>query len=289
MDSTSNEALDDTSQAHSLHVFIISDSVGDTASALVSAALSQFSGEEACIDRLSKVTDLVQVQNFVDARTDRDLPEIAFITLASPSLSQDVCQYVESLGIASVDLLSPAVTAIAKATGKSPALRAGVNRELDDSYYRRIEAMDYSVDHDDGRLPEEYKYADIVLMGVSRTSKTPLSMYLASRGYKVANLPLAPGVEPPKEIYEIENWRIFGLMSTPDVLSDFREKRLGSDGMQVAGVYASVDYIEQDLEEARTFMRKIGCIVIHTNNRAIEETAQEILRYYETALKSHGG
>lgn len=289
MDSIPGDASDAFGQGDSLQVFIISDSVGDTASAIVSAAMSQFSNENASIYRLSKLSSLSQVQDFIEGHVVEGDPGIAFITIADPQLSQDVCSYVDKIGIEGVDLLGPAVSAIAKVTGKDPALRAGVNRELDDSYYKRIEAMDYSVDHDDGRLPEEYKYADIVLMGVSRTSKTPLSMYLASRGYKVANLPLAPGMNPPKEIYEVEKWRVFGLMSTPEVLSDFREKRLGSEGMQVAGVYASVDYIEKDLEEARAFMRKIGCIVIHTNNRAIEEIAQEILRYYDAALKAHGG
>lgn len=278
-----------------LAVFIISDSVGDTASALVHAAMSQFSGTKVYIERLPKVSSAEQVRDFVETRVgegghDEEVSgKVAVVTIANPKLARDVCAYITQLGVACVDLLGPTVSAIAKATGRHPALRAGVNRKLDESYFRRIEAMDYSVDHDDGRLPEEYGEADIILMGVSRTSKTPLSMYLATSGYKVANLPLAPGMTPPKQIFEVDRWRIFGLMSSASVLSDIRQRRLGPDGMRVAKNYASVDYIEQDLEEARALMRKIGCIVIRTDNRAIEETAQEILRYYEMALQTQNG
>ncbi len=272
-----------------LSVFIISDSVGDTASALVHAAMSQFSGTAVDIERLPKVSTVEQVRDFVGARIDECAGKVAVITIADPRLARDAYACITQLGIACVDLLGPTVSAIAKATGKNPSLRAGINRELDESYFKRIEAMDYSVDHDDGRLPEEYKDADIILMGVSRTSKTPLSMYLATSGYKVANLPLAPGMTPPKQIFEVDRWRVFGLMSSPEVLSDIRQRRLGPDGMRVAKSYASVDYIERDLEEARALMRKVGCIVIRTDNRAIEETAQEILRYYEMALHAHSG
>lgn len=279
-------------QCRELSVFIISDSVGDTASALVNAAMSQFVGTKVSIERLPKVSSAEQVVDFVHPRVgdvsfeDAVTGKIAVITIADPKLARDVCASVTQLGVACVDLLSPTVSAISKATGMTPALRAGINRNLDESYFKRIEAMDYSVDHDDGRLPEEYKDADIILMGVSRTSKTPLSMYLATYGYKVANLPLAPGMTPPKQIYEVDRWRIFGLMSSPTVLSDIRQRRLGPDGMRIAKNYASVDYIEYDLDEARAFMRQIGCIVIRTDNRAIEETAQEILRYYEMALQA---
>ncbi len=298
MDEAADESAKACANAHAnkktreLTVFIISDSVGDTASALVNAAMSQFAGIKVTIERLPKVSSAQQVADFVQPRVgdisfeDSATGKIAVITIADPKLSRDVCASVTQLGVACVDLLSPTMSAIAKATGMTPALRAGINRTLDESYFKRIEAMDYSVDHDDGRLPEEYKDADIILMGVSRTSKTPLSMYLATYGYKVANLPLAPGMTPPKQIYEVDRWRIFGLMSSPTVLSDIRQRRLGPDGMRIAKNYASVDYIEYDLDEARAFMRKIGCIVIRTDNRAIEETAQEILRYYEMALQA---
>ncbi|MGI6216800.1 MAG: pyruvate, water dikinase regulatory protein [Coriobacteriales bacterium] len=276
---------DETSKnSNELSIYIISDSLGDTASALVSAAMSQFTGEKTKIERLSKISSVDQTVDFLESRLNESENEVVFFTIADPDIARSVSAYVESRGVSEVDLLGPAVSAIARATGKSPNLRAGINHRLDEAYFKRIEAMDYAVDHDDGRLPEEYKDADIVLIGVSRTSKTPLSMYLASRGYKVANLPLAPGVDPPKQIYDVDVWRIFGLMSSPEVLYDIRQKRLGPAAARIAKNYADEDYIIRDLQEARAFMRKLGCIVVHTDNRAIEETAQEIIRYYENAL-----
>jgi regulator of PEP synthase PpsR (kinase-PPPase family) len=140
------------------------------------------------------------------------------------------------------------------------------------------------VAHDDGRNPQDLAEADIVLVGVSRTSKTPLSMYLSFSGYKVANVPLAKGTEPPAELFDVEPFRIFGLLSTPQVLSTVRNERLGSlEAREVAGSYADPACIEAELEEARALMRRLGCIVIHTNGRAVEETSQVILGYYQRA------
>ena len=225
------------------------------------------------------------MHKFLSQNVD-DGAKVVFVTIADSALSLLVMSYVAGLGLNVVDLLGPAVAAISRATGKNPENIAGANRKLDEVYFKRIEAMDFAVDHDDGRLPEDYKDADIVLVGVSRTSKTPLSMYLATQGYKVANLPLAPGMTPPKQIFDVPAWRIFGLMSNTSVLRGIRQRRLGPSGMKVAQKYASEDYIQRDLEEARVLMRQLGCIVVHTDNRAIEETAQEILSYYERALRA---
>ena len=123
--------------------------------------------------------------------------------------------------------------------GVAPKGVAGVIHKTDDRYFHRIEAMEYFVEHDDGRGCDDLSGADIVLLGVSRTSKTPLSMYLAYQGYKVANVPLAHGMEPPKSIYEVDPMRLFGLISTVDVISEIRDSRLGNDyARAVAGSYA---------------------------------------------------
>ena len=116
----------------------------------------------------------------------------------------------------------------------------------------------------------------------SRSSKTPTSIYLAQQGYKVSNIPLDPSTEPPKEVYEVDRTRLFGLMTTADVLVGIRQRRLGNAAV-AASQYADPEYVYEDLERARALMRKLGAIVIHTENRAVEETAQEILRYYERA------
>jgi regulator of PEP synthase PpsR (kinase-PPPase family) len=146
--------------------------------------------------------------------------------------------------------------------------------------------MEFAVKHDDGRNPEGLIDADIVLLGVSRTSKTPIAMYLAFKGWRVANVPLAPGSPPPPEIYTLDPRRVFGLVTSVEVLRTIRTERMKELGGYVPG-YAERDAIEAELAEARAIMRKIGCLVVHTDNRAVEESAQEILRHigvrYETS------
>ena len=150
----------------------------------------------------------------------------------------------------------------------------------DQSYFRRIEAIEFTIAHDDGRNPQDLPLADIVLLGVSRSSKTPTSIYLSQQGYKVANIPLDPATEPPAELFDVDRTRLFGLMTTPEVLVGIRERRLGN-AAGVASRYADPSFVYEDLEAARALMRRLGAIVIHTENRAVEETAQEIMRYYE--------
>ncbi len=268
-----------------LLIFVLSDSIGSTAMSMASAAMSQFDVSDPVVRLLPKIASIAEVRDYLSEHLRAKSNAIVFYTIADHTLRDEVSRYLTGMGLDYVDLLGPSILTLAKVLGEEPHWQAGANRKLDEAYFRRVEAMDFAVDHDDGRRPEDYTEADIVLMGVSRTSKTPLSMYLASCGYKVANLPLAPGMEPPKEIFEVDSWRLFGLMSSVNVLSDIRARRLG-EAMEVAGEYASADYIEKDLAEARALMRRLGCIVVRTDNRAIEETSAEIIHYYEMGLEA---
>ena len=140
--------------------------------------------------------------------------------------------------------------------------------------------MEFTIEHDDGRNPQDLTKADIVLLGVSRCGKTPISIYLSQEGYRVSNVPLDLQSTPPRQLYDVDPSRLFGLMTTSDVLVDIRRKRLGR-ALSVASSYAEPEQVVADLDEARALMRRLGCIVIHTEHRAVEETAQEILRFYE--------
>jgi regulator of PEP synthase PpsR (kinase-PPPase family) len=168
-------------------------------------------------------------------------------------------------------------------TGLSPTHESGAIRRTDDDYFDRIEAMEFAVKHDDGRNPEGLADADIVLLGVSRTSKTPLSMYMAFKGWRVANVPLTPGSAPPEEIFHLDRRKVFGLVTSVDVLLDIRTSRMQELGGWVPG-YAEREAVEKELEEARALMRRIGCLVVHTDNRAVEEAAQEIIRHVQGGL-----
>lgn len=270
-------------------IHIISDSVGVTAQTLARAAAAQFGETNPAIETLPKVRSLDEIERFLEDHADlhADLYGsrmlLVFYTLVDRDLSNALAEYAANHdNIVAVDLLSHAIDAVAKASGRTPMRRPGSLHVADQHYFARIEAVEFTIAHDDGRNPQDLAKADIVIIGVSRTSKTPLSIYLSQQGYKVANVPLDMHTAPPKELYDVDRTRLFGLMTTADVLVSIRQRRLGN-ASGVASSYADPEYVYEDLDQARALMRKLGCIVIHTENRAVEETAQEILRYYERA------
>lgn len=270
-------------------IHVISDSMGLTAQAVARAASAQFGVTDPCIEVLPKVSSFAEIERFFTehgAQHERVLGSnrlLVFYTLVNDELRARLEDYVAAHPqVVAVDLLTSAIEAISKMSGLTPQDVPGTLHVADQNYFRRIEAIEFTIAHDDGRNPQELPLADIVLIGVSRTSKTPLSIYLAQQGYKVANIPLDLQSEPPREIYQVDPSRLFGLMTTVDVLVGIRKRRLGNASF-VAGSYADPEQVHRDLEESRALMRKLGCIVVRTDNRAVEETAQEILRYFELA------
>ena len=267
-------------------IHVISDSVGLTAQAMARAAAAQFGETNPNIEVLSHVRSPEQIRTWIDEHTALhasrgDARVLIFYTLVDGDLRHALTEYAATKpNVTAVDLLTEAIGSIAKLSGKVPSKRPGGLHVADQHYFRRIEAIEFTIAHDDGRNPQEMTQADIVLLGVSRSSKTPTSIYLAQQGYKVSNIPLDPSTEPPKEVFEVDRTRLFGLMTTPEVLIGIRQRRLGNAAV-VASKYADPEYVYEDLDKARALMRKLGAIVVHTENRAVEETAQEILRYYE--------
>lgn len=273
-------------------IHVISDSVGLTAQAVARAAAAQFGVTNPAIEVLPKVRTLEDIKAFIDKHSaacghDKgNARMLVFYTLVDRDLSRRFAAYVrEHDNIVAVDLVTDAIAAITNMTGMQPSTKPGGLHVADQHYFKRIEALEFSIAHDDGRNPQDLTHADIVLLGVSRSSKTPTSIYLAQQGYKVANIPLEPSIAPPQELFQVERTRLFGLMTTADILVNIRQRRLGRTGY-VAKHYADPEFVYQDLENAHALMRKLGCIVIHTENRAVEETAQEILRYYEQVYPS---
>lgn len=270
-------------------IHVISDSVGLTAQAVARAAAAQFGVTHPTITVLPKVSTFEEIETFLDehsakhhARNDH-APMVVFYTLVNAHLAQRLAAYADARDdVVAVDLMTDAISALSQVTGLTPSTKAGGLHVADQYYFHRIEAIEFTIAHDDGRNPQDLTQADIVLLGVSRSSKTPTSIYLSQQGYKVANVPLDPATDPPAEIHKVDRARLFGLMTTAEVLVGIRQRRLGNASV-VASSYADPEYVYQDLEKSRALMRKLGCIVIHTENRAVEETAQEILRYYERA------
>lgn len=271
-------------------IHVISDSVGETARAVAQAAAAQFGVKNPRVETFAKVKTFEQVCDYLlaceesHAKRYEDRKLLVFYTLVHAPLRDQVSVFIDGHdNIYGVDLLTAAIEAMAEVSGIEPSGSAGELRVADINYFHRVEALEFTLEHDDGRNPQDLHKADIVVLGVSRTSKTPLCIYLAQQGYHVANIPLDMHTAPPKELEHVDKTRIFGLMSDPDVLAGIRKRRIGSAGT-VAHSYADLEHVYEDLESARSFMRKLGCYVIRTDNRAVEETAQEILSLY---LRTH--
>ncbi len=264
-----------------LTIHVLSDSLGETGETVARAVIAQFEPEAFRIERLPKVSTPEELRETVNAHCGTNC--IFFYTFVNDALRAEMGALVMG-GVNAVDLLGPAVELLRSVSGFESTGEAGAIRRTDQDYFDRIDAMEFAVRHDDGRNVEGLPEADIVLIGVSRTSKTPLSMYLAFKGYRVANVPLAPGMAPPVELNELDPRRVFGLITSADILMEIRTARMSELGGWVPG-YADREMIELELEDARAVMRHIGCIIVRTDDRAIEETAREItshLQGYET-------
>ena len=277
-------------------IHIVSDSIGETAQVVARAAAAQFGVTNPRLEIFSKVRSFEEVRDYLlaHARHHEDVlgddRMLVMYTLVNAEIREPLQAFLaETPNIVAVDVLTAAVDAVSQMSGMDPIGKPGMLRVVDRNYFKRIGALEFTIAHDDGRAPEDLTKADIVLLGVSRSSKTPLSIYLAQQGLKVANVPLDPSTEPPAQLFDVDRTRLFGLMITPEVLLDIRKKRIkkAAGKMQmIAKDYADPEYIYRDLEASRALMRRLGCIVVHTEGRAVEETAQEILRYYERSHPS---
>lgn len=255
-----------------LKVYVISDSLGETAEAVLKASISQFKTENYEINRFSRIKDITQLEKIMKEAAYEENVIVVF-TLVSDKLIRFLNYFAKVCDITAIDLMSPLIAALSDKLNNEPSRKSGAIRELDEAYFSRVAAIEFAVRYDDGKDPRGFLDADLVLLGVSRTSKTPLSMYLANKGIKVANLPLVVESEPPKEIYEVSSKRIIGLTNSPEKLNEIREQRLKSLGLPKNSNYANLSRILDELEYADKIMRKIGCPIIDVSNKAIEETA----------------
>lgn len=259
-----------------LIIYVISDSVGETAQQVAKAALSQFSiNDNYEIRRFPYVADKKFLMEILNSGKNEEA--IIIYTLVDENLSNLTREYCVKEGLSNIDLMSPILSEIAKKTERKPKREPGIIRKLDESYFKRVEAIEFAVKYDDGKDPRGVLKSDIVLVGISRTSKTPLSMYLANKNIKVANVPLVPEIPLPKELDNINPKKIIGLTNTPEKLNKIRQERLKALGLSSNANYANIERILQELDYSDTVMKKLGCPVIDVSNKAIEETAGIIM------------
>ncbi|MFY9139145.1 MAG: pyruvate, water dikinase regulatory protein [Thermacetogeniaceae bacterium] len=260
-------------------IYVVSDSLGETAEFVARAAAIQFNANGTFeIRRVPYVNNKDTLEEVMEEASGTC--SIIAYTLVIPELRDELERLAKLHKIPAVDIMGPLMDALAKATSKAPKREVGLLHRLDDQYFRRVEAIEFAVKYDDGKDPRGLLYADVVLIGVSRTSKTPVSMYLAHKRIKAANVPIVPEVEPPAELLKIHPRKIIGLTIQPQLLLQIRQERLKSLGLTTDAEYANMNRIQKELAYADRLMAQLGCPVIDVSNKAIEETASMVLEVY---------
>lgn len=259
------------------YIYICSDAVGETAEAVVRATVRQFDAHQVKIKRVGHIKREDEVRAVMEEAAGTG--GFVAYTLVQPELREMMKEESIRLGVRAVDIMGPMMQAFIDTFNDSPKRKPGLLHEMDDAYFRRVEAIEFAVKCDDGRDTNLLLQANIVLIGVSRTSKTPLSIFLAHKGYKVGNLPLVPEVRPPRELMELPANRVVGLTMDAGQLHKIRSERLRAVGLPYGAKYATLQRISEELEYAHGIMKRIGCPVIDVTDKAIEETAGIILGY----------
>jgi [pyruvate, water dikinase]-phosphate phosphotransferase / [pyruvate, water dikinase] kinase len=261
-----------------LELHVVSDSTGETAARLAEAVEAQFPGLVFEVVRHPRITNVDDVQ--LAAARARGRRAVVMFTLVEPELREAMRTVCKRYRLHYCDLLGHPIESVARVSGSSAVRTPGARPVLDSNYFKRMAAIEFAVRFDDGVGAGGLQDADIVLVGVSRSSKTPLSMYLAYLGYKTANVPIIKGIDPPKELWDIDRSKIVGLTIAPEALAEIRGERIrrmrGGGGR-----YAELDAIYEELEYAEDVHRRLRCPVIEVSNLAIEETARRIVQLVE--------
>lgn len=257
-------------------IFAVSDSIGETAELAARAATVQFDSGNIEIIRFPYVTDLEYAIDVIQEAKKHESCAIV-CTIVLPEVREYLIEKARENNIPIVDIMGPLIDTIGRITPLKPKLEPGLARRVDEEYFKKVEAVEFAVKYDDGKDPRGLAKADVVLIGVSRTSKTPLAMYLAHKRIKVANLPLVPEVSPPEELFEVSPKKIIGLTINPQKLYEIRKERLKALGLNGEATYASMERILKELEYADEIIKKIGCPKIDVSNKAVEETAAKII------------
>ncbi|GGE47075.1 putative pyruvate, phosphate dikinase regulatory protein [Pullulanibacillus camelliae] len=259
-------------------IYVISDSIGETAELVVKAAASQFQSTTIDIERVPYVNDKTTIDEVITSAKENQA--LVAFTLVVPETKHYLIQQATNAHVEYIDIMGPTIDKMQQTFQMKPTYKPGLVHKLDEDYFRRVEAIEFAVKYDDGRDPRGILRADIVLVGVSRTSKTPLSQYLALKRLRVANVPIVPEVDPPSELFKVNPNKCFGLRISPKQLNYIRRERLKALGLNSDANYAQLERIEEELQYFEKVIEKIGCPVIDVSNRAVEETANRIMEIF---------
>jgi regulator of PEP synthase PpsR (kinase-PPPase family) len=259
-------------------VFVVSDGTGETAAAVARAALAQFQVD--CPLRRFGGIRHEGLARRVAAEAEK-VGALVVFTLVDRRVARALIEETNRRGVATVDVLGGTIAKVAEHLRAEPRALPGLLHGFSDDYFRRVEAVEFAVQHDDGANLHTLFRADLVLTGISRTSKTPLSMYLAQRGYKTGNVPIVPGIEPPKALLDLDPRKVFALSVDATHLLTVRQARVRVLGAPPYATYADPESLLDEIRRARRLYRDQGWRVIDISGRAVEENAARILRIVE--------
>src|SRR5579871_5608754 len=257
------------------HVHLVSDSTGETLNALARAACARFTN----VLPIEHIYALVRAPRQLERALEEiaNAPGIVLHTIIDPSLRDALeggCQRLEMPCIAALD---PLVSALSRYLGAPLSTQVGAQYSLDADYFNRMDALNYAIGHDDGQGGQDLERADVILVGVSRTSKTPTSIYLAHRGVRAANVPLVPGAEPPAQLFTLKRAVVVGLTLSPDRLIQIRRNRLLALKEDRESAYVDIEAVRSEIVRARRLFEKHGWAVIDVTRRSVEETAAAVI------------
>lgn len=265
------------------HLHLVSDATGETLNAVAKAACAQFEFAHAVEHTYALVRSARQLERVL--ADIEGSPGVVMFTLVQPPLRKRLEERCRELQVPCIPILDPVLNLLRGYLGtEAHVAKPGIQHELDADYFRRIDALTYTMAHDDGQNTGDLDAADIVLIGVSRTSKTPTCIYLANRGIKAANIPIVPGVPLPRELDTLEHPLVVGLTVSPERLVHIRRNRLLSMGQAEETDYVDIDRIRTEMQAARRVFAIQGWPVIDVTRRSIEETAAAILNLYQRQL-----
>lgn len=262
------------------HLHLISDSTGGTLNSVVKACLAQFEG----VETEQHFWPLIRSQRQLPAVLEgiRQHPGLVLYTLVDDALAKVVEKHCQALGLRCLSILHPVLDLMSASFGMQSRAEPGLQHQLNEEYFARMDAVDYALHHDDGQKSDrDLNKADVILVGVSRTSKTPTCIYLANRGIKAANIPYVPGVPFPDKVLDLKSPLFVALTASPDRLIDIRRNRLKQLGERRETDYLEPSRVEDEVTEARKFYNRMGWPVIDVTRRSVEETAAEILSLLE--------
>jgi regulator of PEP synthase PpsR (kinase-PPPase family) len=257
------------------HIHLVSDATGETLNAIANAAMAQFEGADVQVHSYALVRSEHQLQRSVDHIAIS--PGLVFFTLVNPRLREMLLARCAALKVACVDVMERPVAALSKYLGSAETHRPGGQHEVDQRYLARIEALNFTIQHDDGQSLDTIQDAEVILVGASRTSKTPTCVYLAIRGVRAANIPLVPGMGVPVVLSQTNGPLIVGLWVSPDRLVQVRRNRLTSMGEDRDTDYIDLDSVRAEIADTRKLFEQYDWPSIDVSRRSIEETAASVM------------